>query len=203
MLFYRAVKQYKDNQEGTTMSPRTKKQANQTKRSTTTPQTNPANPVIEVNTLPLVYDEGSKVLILGIFPGELSLKYGFYYCDSGNRFWEVMEELFNDRVPWGLCERREYLRKHGVALWDVGACVEKTPGNVSVLKPNAICCLLKMIKQKGESITVFCNGGDAKEAYDEYIKPNTAVGAKELPSTSGRNSKYSLSDLVNKWEAIL
>ena len=50
------------------------------------------NTELAVNTLPLVFDEDCKVLILGTFPGRQSRKYGFYYCDSGNRFWEVMEK---------------------------------------------------------------------------------------------------------------
>ena len=46
-----------------------------------------------------VFDENSKVLVLGTIPSPKSRELGFYYCHPQNRFWRVMAALFQDRFP--------------------------------------------------------------------------------------------------------
>ena len=43
---------------------------------------------------PPVFDENSKVLILGSLPSVKSREVGFYYMHPQNRFWRVLEEIF-------------------------------------------------------------------------------------------------------------
>lgn len=44
-----------------------------------------------------VYDASSKVLILGSFPSVVSREKNFYYMNANNRFWKVMEALFQKK----------------------------------------------------------------------------------------------------------
>ena len=99
---------------------------------------------------------------------------------------------------------------HHIALWDVGACAKiktiktgnRKKNEVEVLRPNAVCCLLKMMVEKNKDIAIFCNGGDAKSEYDKHIKPIVGIDAVELPSTSGVNANYRIDTLVKKWQIV-
>ena len=48
-----------------------------------------------------VYDENSKVLILGSFPSVKSREQGFYYGHPQNRFWKVLAAVCACGVPHG------------------------------------------------------------------------------------------------------
>ena len=41
-----------------------------------------------------IYDENSKVLILGTIPSIKSREIGFYYSHPQNRFWKVLSLIF-------------------------------------------------------------------------------------------------------------
>ena len=43
-----------------------------------------------------VYDEKSRILILGSFPSVKSREEGFFYGHPRNRFWKVIAELCNE-----------------------------------------------------------------------------------------------------------
>ncbi len=45
-----------------------------------------------------IYDKDSKILILGSFPSIVSRKNNFYYANPTNRFWRVLEILFNTKL---------------------------------------------------------------------------------------------------------
>ena len=45
-----------------------------------------------------IYDESSKVLILGTIPSIKSREIGFYYAHPSNRFWPILESLFNTKL---------------------------------------------------------------------------------------------------------
>ena len=49
------------------------------------------------HTLPPIYDEHSRVLILGTMPSPKSREVGFYYGHPQNRFWKVLADLFNEK----------------------------------------------------------------------------------------------------------
>ena len=164
-----------------------------------------------VNTLPLVYDADCEILILGSFPGQASRKQGFYYCSTNNRFWDLMEEFFNDKVPWCICQRREYLLRHHIALWDVCACCSIIDSQDSTIKYpvyNRLCCVLKNSKIK----RVLCNGDKAYDLFNDMCKQNGITCpqgfVKRMPSTSGRRKGWKKSNLRNcdnykEWENAL
>ena len=71
-----------------------------------------------VHTLKPIYDKDSKVLILGSFPSVLSREQNFYYANPTNRFWKVLEHLFNVILS-NNDEKKTFLLKKHIALWDV------------------------------------------------------------------------------------
>jgi TDG/mug DNA glycosylase family protein len=66
-----------------------------------------------------VWNENSKILILGSFPSVKSREDGFYYAHPQNRFWKLLAELFKSDVPQDIPSRKEFLLDRNIALFDV------------------------------------------------------------------------------------
>ena len=50
-----------------------------------------------IHTLKPIYDNNSKVLILGSMPSIKSRELNFYYANPNNRFWSILEILFETK----------------------------------------------------------------------------------------------------------
>ena len=75
---------------------------------------------------PPLYDAESKILILGSFPSVKSREQMFFYGHPQNRFWRVMASVFDTAVPQTVEEKKIFLKKNRIALWDVIAACEIT-----------------------------------------------------------------------------
>ena len=70
-----------------------------------------------------VFDKDSRVLILGSFPSVKSREEGFFYGHPQNRFWKVTASVFGEDVPKTIDEKKSFLLRNHIALWDViGSC---------------------------------------------------------------------------------
>jgi len=49
--------------------------------------------------IPPIFNEKSRVLILGTFPSVKSRERAFYYSHGQNRFWPLMARLLGEEVP--------------------------------------------------------------------------------------------------------
>lgn len=56
------------------------------------------------------FDKDSKILILGSFPSIKSRQDGFYYQHPRNRFWPILETLFNAKLE-NITEQQAFLKK--------------------------------------------------------------------------------------------
>lgn len=132
------------------------------------------------------YNKNSKVLILGSLPSVKSREEGFYYAHPQNRFWKTLAAVYHEEIPTTLLEKKKFLKKHGIALWDViESCDIKGSSDSSIqhVIPNDILSLLK----KTNIQAIFTTGRKAKQLYDKYCYPNTKLEAIYLPSTSPAN----------------
>ena len=148
--------------------------------------------------LPPVFDENSKVLILGSLPSVKSRKVGFYYMHPQNRFWRVLEEIFKEKIE----EKKEFCLIHHIALWDTCASCEITSSSDSSIK-NIVPNDLSLILEKANIVQIFTTGKKAHEIYQKYLYP---VYKKEdicLSSTSPANAKKKLEDLVEEYKKII
>ena len=66
-----------------------------------------------------VYNENSKILILGSFPSVKSREEGFFYGHPQNRFWKVLAAVFEMDVPMSIADKKKFLLENKVAVWDV------------------------------------------------------------------------------------
>jgi double-stranded uracil-DNA glycosylase len=141
----------------------------------------------KVESFPPIVSEGSKLLILGSMPGELSLKAGQYYAHPRNAFWHVMGELFGAGPLLPYLERVVLLQSVGVALWDtLQAC--KRPGSLDASITEEVANDFPGLFAKYPNIThVFFNGGKPEKAFRRHVRPalreDRLVFAR-LPSTS-------------------
>ena len=62
--------------------------------------------------IPPLYDEHSKILILGSFPSVKSREQQFFYGHKQNRFWRVMAQVLDCAVPETVGEKKEMLLSH-------------------------------------------------------------------------------------------
>ena len=151
---------------------------------------------------PPVFDANSRVLILGTFPSERSRRDGFYYGHPQNRFWKVMAGVFNDTQPESIDEKKHFLLKHGLALWDVIAACEITGSSDSSIK-NPVPNDIAYIAHTAPLTQVLLNGKAAYNLYRKLIAHKFALPAAYAPSTSPANAVYTIDRLITAWRAIL
>lgn len=148
-----------------------------------------------------VYDENSEILILGSFPSVRSRAEGFFYGHPRNRFWRVMAAVFGDEVPVSTEEKKDFLLRHRVALFDVLAECEiegSADGSIRAALPNDLTPIL----EKGRIQRIFVNGKTAEKLYQKYVLPKTGIPALCLPSTSPANAAVSEERLIEAWQEI-
>ena len=148
-----------------------------------------------------VYDGKSRILILGSFPSVKSREQGFFYGHPQNRFWRVTAAVFGDEVPGTVPERRAFLLRHGVALWDVIAACEIIGSSDASIR-DATVNDLRPILEAAPIRAIFVNGQTAAKLYRRYTEPVTGRPAVVLPSTSPANASWSLERLIEAWRVI-
>lgn len=151
---------------------------------------------------PPLYDENSKILILGSFPSVKSREQMFFYGHPQNRFWRVLGGVFGCEAPGTIDQKREFLLKRNIALWDVIASCDIVGSSDSSIK-NVRANDLSPILSGANIRAIFANGKCAEKYYNKYTKPNTGRQAVCLPSTSPANAAWSLERLIGEWRCIL
>ena len=149
-----------------------------------------------------VWDENSRILILGSIPSVKSREAGFYYGNPQNRFWKVIAALTGREAPESIPEKKRMLLENQIAVWDVIASCRiagSDDGSIRDVAPNDIAGLL----EKSRIEKIYANGGKAFELYRKYVFPETGVEAARLPSTSPANASWSLERLTGRWGEML
>lgn len=145
-----------------------------------------------------------KVLILGSMPGKQSLVKQQYYGNPRNHFWPIMSRLLNkDLTVFSYEDKIEYLKKHGIALWDVIATCEREGSLDSAIRHEKSNDIKTLLEHESSIAWIGLNGTKAYQSFEKYIKHAAfkPVPYKKLPSTSpvpGRNVK-SFSEKVEIW----
>ena len=152
----------------------------------------------QIHTINPIFNSESKVLILGSFPSVKSRKENFYYDHPQNRFWKIMECLFNENIN----DKKQFLLDKKIALWDtIKECTIEGSSDSSIkdVIPNDINYILRCANIK----CIFTIGNKSYELYNKYIYSTTNIKALKLSSPSPANAKMSLEKLVNEYKIIL
>ena len=148
-----------------------------------------------------LYNENSRVLILGSFPSVKSREQEFFYGHPQNRFWKVLAALTDSPVPQTIDEKKTLILSNGLALWDsIGSCEITGSSDASIrnAEPND----LRVITDNCDIRAIYCNGKKSLEVYNRYIEPLLGRRAEALPSTSPANAAWSLDRLIEAWAVI-
>ena len=148
-----------------------------------------------------VYDKDSRILILGSFPSVKSREEGFFYGHPQNRFWKVVAAVFDETVPKTIDEKKEFLLRNHIAVWDVIRSCDIEGSSDSSIK-NVTANDLNEILNKADIEAIFVNGKTALKYFDKYTKPSVGKSAICLPSTSPANAAWNLERLVEDWKRI-
>lgn len=150
-----------------------------------------------------VYDQNSKILILGSFPSVKSREQKFFYGHPRNRFWKVLAGVLDREVPGTICEKKAFLLENHIAVWDVIASCEIKGSSDSSIKNAQPTDLAKIIAESKVE-RIFVNGQTAGRMYAKYQEKMLGMKARVLPSTSPANAAFSTEKLIQIWrEALL
>ena len=150
--------------------------------------------------IPPIYNEHSKILILGSFPSIKSREGHFFYHHPQNRFWRVLAAVMDAELPVTIPEKKAFLLQNGIALWDVIAGCEIEGSSDSSIR-NVVPNDIRPILETADIRQIYVNGGTAEKLYKKYIFPVTGRTAVRLPSTSPANAACSPERLLEEWRA--
>lgn len=143
------------------------------------------------------YNKNSEILILGSFPSVKSREYGFYYMHPQNRFWRILEKVFNEEI----IDKKDFLNKHHIALWDVIASCEISNSGDSTIKNIKVNDVNKIITDSNIKY-IFTTGRKAYELYNKYVFSKTNIEAQYLYSPSPANCAISFKKIVENYQVI-
>lgn len=144
------------------------------------------------------FDSESQILILGSFPSVKSREQGFYYMHPRNRFYRVLAKVYKENEPLTIEQRKEFLRRHKIALYDVIESCEikgSMDSDIKNPKPADLSHIFKVAKIK----YIYVTGKKAQELYRK-IFGDDFIG---LSSPSAANAAMSLDKLVEEYEGKL
>lgn len=154
------------------------------------------------HTIEPVFDEHSRVLVLGTMPSPKSREAGFCYGHPQNRFWQVLSLVLDAPLPTTIEAKKEMLLQKHIALWDVLAgCSIRGASDASIrdAKPND----LSRILSRAPIEAIFATGKTAAALYEKHCQTKTGMPIITLPSTSPANrGRHTLESLVQAYEQI-
>lgn len=153
---------------------------------------------MEFHTIEPVFDENSKILVLGSFPSVKSREANFFYGHPRNRFWKVVSSVIGEKSPVTTEEKKAFLLRNNIAVWDVIKSCDIEGSSDSSIK-NVTPNNLNVILEKADIKQIFANGNTA---YKLFLKYNSGMDAVKLPSTSPANAAFNLERLVESWSVL-
>ena len=160
-----------------------------------------------------VWNERSRVLILGSMPSPKSREAAFYYMHPRNRFWPVMEAVFanpadpSDSAGTSPESRRAFALRHHLALWDVIASCDIAGASDASIR-NAMANDLTPILRVAPIERILTTGAKAAQLYRRLIAPRLTEAGFDtpmtpLPSTSPANAAMRLDQLIEIYRTAL
>lgn len=153
------------------------------------------------HTFDAYYNNDSEILILGSMPSVKSREIGFYYMHPQNRFWKVLELVYNEKIGDTINEKKFFLKSHKIALWDVIESCDingSSDSSIKNIKVNDI----KNLINKTNIHSIYTTGKKSYELYNKYCLKDTGREAISLYSTSPANCRISLEKLVENYQVI-
>ena len=158
---------------------------------TTLPQT-------RLQGLPPVIARGTRLVILGSFPGVASLQAQQYYGHPRNHFWPLLGAIWGvDLVSLPYSQRLAVVRQRGLGLWDVYASCRREGSMDSAIKGAEFNDLASLRRRAPSLQLVAHNGGESARAMKQIEALRLPV--QRLPSSSPANASWSFDRKLEAW----
>lgn len=151
-----------------------------------------------------VVGHGTRLLVLGSFPGAASLAAQQYYGHPQNAFWKIVAATWlGDSQALrqaGYTQRLAVLQAHGLGLWDVYASCERTGSLDSAIRSPEVNDLAGLRRLCPGLRAVAHNGGESHR----HARYSAALGVPvhRLPSTSPANAGWSFERKLTAWQDV-
>lgn len=152
--------------------------------------------------VPPLYNENSKVLILGSFPSPKSREAEFFYMHPQNRFWKMIYGIFDEQVSDSVEDRKKFVLEHNLAIWDVLHSCEIEGASDSSIK-NIVVNDFSKIFSTARINAIFITGQTAFKLYRKHCAEKYDIPYFRLPSTSPANCRVKYNELEESYKKIL
>ncbi|MCY3769536.1 MAG: DNA-deoxyinosine glycosylase [Gammaproteobacteria bacterium] len=157
-----------------------------------------------------IIDDSSRILIMGSLPSDASLTAREYYAHPRNHFWRILSCIHDEPIGTDYGSKRAFLRRHGIALWDVLKAAERKGSLDSNIRSPVINDLEGLIRKHPRIRAIGVNGTKAWNIFNRHWRSHCVFIAggmpvRCLPSSSpvpGRNVK-SLEEKIKAWRELL
>ena len=157
--------------------------------------------------LPPVVGAGTRVLVLGSFPGAASLAARQYYGHARNQFWPILAALWPqhtlpDRGHYAA--RCDWLLARGLGLWDVYAACERQ-GSLDASIRNARVNDFAGLRAQAPRLAAIAHNGGESFRHAKAVRAVLGDGlpSLRLPSTSPANASWRFERKCNAWAEAL
>ena len=148
-----------------------------------------------------VYNQNSRILILGSFPSVKSREANFYYGHPQNRFWPLMGKILAREIPAAIEERKALMLDVGIALWDtIEECDIVGSSDASIR--NIVPVDIQRVLNAADIAQIYCNGNTSYDLFMRYLEPVCGRMPVKLPSTSPANAAWNPERLCEAWKQI-
>ncbi|MBX3600791.1 MAG: DNA-deoxyinosine glycosylase [Rubrivivax sp.] len=148
--------------------------------------------------LPPVIARGTRLVVLGSFPGVASLQAGQYYAHPRNQFWPLVGALWGiDLAGRPYAARLAELRRRGLGLWDVYARCRREGSLDSAIEEAEYNDLAGLRRRAPELRVIAHNGGESARAM--RFTRELGLPVLRLPSTSPANASWSFERKCAAW----
>ena len=146
---------------------------------------------------PYIHDD-SRFLLLGTFPSIKSFEDNFYYAHPKNQFWKLLSEVFKEQEPNSLQQKKDFLQKHKIALWDMIKSCQRENSLDSNLKNIEVHDIEKLLQKYPNIEKIFFT---SKTAQKLYLKNFSHLNIKYqyLDSPSPAYAKKSFLQKLENW----
>lgn len=149
-----------------------------------------------------IIDHSRNILILGTIPGEQSIAKQQYYGNNGNHFWKILFHIFEEEFSTSYDERKSFLQKHGIALWNVLGSCKREGSSDAKIRDEKINDFESLHIEYPNIKYVFFESKAAANYFKKHTHPQIGVTYITLPSTSGLYAGMSLAEKTAQWKIV-
>lgn len=149
-----------------------------------------------------VIDAHTRILVLGSFPGAVSLEAGQYYAHPRNQFWPLMAAVTNEPLAdMAYEERLARLLAHGIGVWDTIAACQRQ-GSLDAAIRQAQANELSVLRERSPQLLRVCFNGKTSGKSEHHFS-TAGYDTLVLPSSSPAYAQMSFDAKLAIWKKIV